>query len=187
MFKRTFSYLIFGLFLFALMSCTQEKSKQETAEQTAAKKQWRTAVATMAPTTGNTAHGTVTFTEVDGGIKVNVHLEGVPEGKHGFHIHENGDCGNDGKAAGGHWNPEGKPHGSPDSTQHHIGDLGNVTANADGVVDSEVVYSFLTFDGENSILGKGVILHAKADDLTSQPTGAAGARIACGVITLQEK
>ena len=53
-----------------------------------------------------------------------------------------------------------------------------------GVVDSEVVYSFLTFDGENSILGKGVILHAKADDLTSQPTGAAGARIACGVITL---
>lgn len=187
MFKRTSLFFLAACFIIALAGCTQQKSEQK-AEQTAAKKQWRTAVAVMEPTTGNTAHGTVTFTEVEGGIKVTAHFEGVPEGEHGFHIHEKGDCSSgDGKSAGGHWNPEGMPHGGPDSPQRHVGDMGNITANADGIAEKEYVDAHLTFDGKDSILGKGVILHAKRDDLTSQPTGAAGARIACGVIKLQEK
>ena len=159
----------------------KEEAEEEVTEMAAAQ-----ALAEMQPTTGNEAHGTVTFTATDAGVQVQVHLEGVPAGPHGFHIHENGDCGDDGKAAGGHFNPEGKPHGAPDAAERHVGDLGNVTADANGVVDTTFVDAVLTFEGPNSILGKAAILHSDADDLTSQPTGAAGARIACGVIEVTQ-
>lgn len=180
------SRVLFALTLvltLGVLSCTQEKAKEEMAT-----KPMRTAVAEMNATTGNEAHGTVTFTEVDGGIKVVAHFEGVPEGEHGFHIHEKGDCSSgDGKSAGGHWNPAGMPHAGRDAAQRHVGDLGNITANAEGIADAEFIDSVLTFDGEYSILGKGVILHAGQDDLTTQPTGAAGARLSCGVIKLVEE
>lgn len=141
------------------------------------------AVATLKATTGNTANGTVTFAVEEGGVRVVAHLEGMPEGDHGFHIHEFGDCSSgDGKSAGGHFNPEGMPHAGPSAEKRHVGDLGNISANASGVAHAEFVDKHLTFEGVNSIIGKGVILHAGADDLTSQPTGAAGARLACGVI-----
>jgi Cu-Zn family superoxide dismutase len=68
----------------------------------------------------------------------------------------------------------------------HVGDLVNIAANADGIAEKEMVDSMLTFDGDHSILGKGVILHADADDLMTQPTGAAGARIACGVVEIED-
>ncbi|RMF61254.1 MAG: superoxide dismutase family protein [Calditrichaeota bacterium] len=178
MMRKLSTFLLSALVVTALSSCKQQKTEEKPAETKAA----RTAIAQMNPTEGNEAHGTVTFTEVENGIQVKAHLEGVPEGDHGFHIHENGDCADNGKAAGGHWNPEGKPHGARDAAERHVGDLGNVTADANGVVDTTFVDSVITFDGPNSIIGKGVILHEKADDLTSQPTGAAGARIACGVI-----
>ncbi|MCG8604952.1 superoxide dismutase family protein [bacterium] len=145
------------------------------------------AVANMAATTGNQARGTVTFTQESSGVRVTVHFEDVPEGTHGFHIHEFGDCSSgDGTSAGGHFNPEGNPHAGPNAEKRHIGDLGNLVANASGIVDKEFVDSHLRLEGPNSIIGKGVILHADPDDLTSQPTGAAGARISCGVITKSE-
>lgn len=147
----------------------------------------RTAVATLSPTAGNTAQGTVTLMQLgDGSTQVRVNLTSVPPGTHGFHIHEKGDCGDNGNAAGGHFNPAGTMHGSPDAMPHHAGDFGNVTADANGVVRSEfTTHSASLEDGASSAIGKAIILHANPDDLKTQPTGNAGGRIACGVITLQ--
>jgi len=139
--------------------------------------------ATLSPTQGSTVAGKVTFAKVDGGVKVSVHLTGLKEGAHGFHIHEFGDCSApDGLSAGGHFNPNGEPHAGPKDAQRHTGDLGNIEAGKDGAATLEYVDTRAAFDGPNSILGRGVIVHAAADDFKTQPTGNAGARLACGVI-----
>lgn len=145
------------------------------------------AVANLAPTTGNTAAGTVNLTQRgDGGVEVQVSLTGVPPGTHGFHIHEKGDCGDNGNAAGGHYNPTGTPHGAPDAPQQHAGDFGNVTADANGVVNTVFTTRSITVaEGPITAIGHAIILHANPDDLQTQPTGNAGARIACGVVTLR--
>ncbi|MDP1879908.1 MAG: superoxide dismutase family protein [Parachlamydiaceae bacterium] len=127
-------------------------------------------------------NGTVTFTKVDGGIKIVADLEGLPPGKHGFHVHEHGDCGEGGHSAGGHFNPTNQKHGGPDSAERHVGDFGNVEANSKGVAHYERVDTLITFEGENSIIGRSIIIHADPDDLTTQPTGNSGARIGCGII-----
>ncbi len=175
MFKRV---MIHALLVVSLSNCGQE-GKEEAADT----RVMRDAVAQMAATTGNNATGMVTFAEVAGGIQVVARFEGVPEGEHGFHIHEKGDCSSgDGTSAGGHWNPEGVDHAGRDAATRHVGDLGNISADADDVAKAEFVDIILTFDGANSIIGKGFILHVDEDDLISQPAGAAGARISCGVI-----
>ena len=147
-----------------------------------------TAVAGMEPRSDSQVRGTVTFTELPrGGVAVKLDLTGVPEGVHGFHVHEKGDCSApDGTSAGGHFNPHGMQHAGPADMQRHAGDFGNVIAPATGVVKTELVLSGISLkEGEiDSALGRGLILHAKRDDLTTQPTGDAGGRIACGVITL---
>lgn len=141
------------------------------------------AVAVIMPTAGNTAHGTVTFSAVEGGVRITAHLEGLSPGEHGFHVHQYGDCSApDGTSAGGHFNPAGVAHGGPEAATRHVGDLGNVTANAQGVADYDRVDHVVALSGTNDVIGHAVIVHAGKDDLTSQPTGAAGARVACGVI-----
>ena len=141
------------------------------------------AVAVMSPTEGSEARGVVTFTLTDAGISVVADLVGLEPGPHGFHIHEFGDCSaSDGTSAGGHFNPEGTEHAAPGDSPRHVGDLGNITADDAGVVHHEFADTHITFTGPNSIVGRGVIVHAGEDDLTSQPTGAAGARVACGVV-----
>lgn len=141
------------------------------------------AVANLKATAGNLVSGSVSFEKTDNGVHVTAQLAGLTTGKHGFHIHEKGDCSSeDGKSAGGHFNPDKVNHGGPDATIHHVGDLGNITADAGGNASYDRVDQLVSFDGTNSIVGKGIIVHAGADDLTSQPTGAAGARVACGVI-----
>ena len=141
------------------------------------------AVAVLHPTQGNSVEGKVTFSKADAGVKVSVHVTGLTTGKHGFHIHEFGDCSAaDGVSAGGHFNPSAESHGAPTDAQRHIGDLGNIEANAAGVADLEYTDSRAALEGVNSILGHGVIIHASADDLKTQPTGNAGGRLACGVI-----
>ncbi len=141
------------------------------------------AVAVLVPTQGNTASGVVTFTKVEGGVRVVANISNVPTGDHGFHIHEFGDCSApDGTSAGGHFNPTKMEHAGPAAEKRHVGDLGNVTANADGKVMLDYVDQHLAFAGPNSLIGRGLILHAQPDDLKTQPTGAAGGRIACGVI-----
>ncbi len=146
------------------------------------------AVCILHPTEGNEVSGIVTFTKTDGGIKIVANFEGLAHGKHGFHIHEYGDCSRlDGKSAGGHFNPDGKKHGAPNSEERHVGDLGNLLANEKGKAYYEIIDSYISFSGPHSIIGRAIIVHAGEDDLTSQPTGAAGARVACGVIGLAKQ
>lgn len=144
------------------------------------------AMASINPSEGNAAKGMVHFQEQgDGSVEVVADLTNVPPGVHGFHIHENGDCGNNGQAAGGHFNPMAHPHGAPDAQSHHAGDFGNVTADEKGEVHTRfMTHSITVKDGANSVVRRAVVLHANPDDLVTQPTGNAGGRIACGVVTL---
>jgi Cu-Zn family superoxide dismutase len=140
-------------------------------------------VAVLAPTAGSTVHGTVTFTATDDGVRVTAQLEGLTPGNHGFHVHEFGDCSAaDGTSAGGHFNPAGAPHAGPDAGTRHTGDLGNLSADTQGMASYNRLDSTVRLDGPHSVIGRGVIVHAAPDDLTSQPTGNAGGRVACGVI-----
>ena len=143
------------------------------------------AICVLYPTQGNNVSGTVTFTKVEGGIKVTADLQGLTKGKHGFHIHEFGDCSStDGSSAGGHFNPEGMTHGAPMDMSRHAGDMGNLEADDSGKAHLEYVDKVIAFVGPHSIIGRSMIIHKSEDDLKTQPTGNAGARVACGVIGL---
>jgi superoxide dismutase, Cu-Zn family len=146
------------------------------------------AVCILYPTQGNPGvSGTITFTRTDAGIRVVADVQGLSQGKHGFHIHEFGDCSAvDGSSAGGHYNPEGKTHGAPMDMTRHEGDMGNIEADATGKAHLDYVDPMLSLDGPHSIIGRSVILHKSEDDLKSQPAGNAGARIACGVIGISK-
>ena len=142
------------------------------------------AVAELQPTRGNNVSGTVKFTQQADGVLVAARLSGLKPGQeHGFHIHEKGDCSSgDGMSTGGHFNPGGKPHG-PQSGEHHAGDMPALKADAAGNVDTSFSVKGLTIgSGANDIVGHGLIVHAAPDDYTTQPTGNAGARMACAVI-----
>lgn len=146
-------------------------------------KKIKNAIAVLHPTKGNKTAGIVEFHKVENDIKITGQIKNLSPGKHGFHIHEYGDCrAEDGTSAGGHFNPLGKPHGAPTNKERHMGDLGNITANKDGIAKFEMVDSVIAFDGTSSIIGRGVIVHKGEDDLKTQPTGNAGPRVACGVI-----
>lgn len=138
---------------------------------------------------GSVISGKADLTDTPKGLKISVSLANVPAGKHGFHIHENASCAEEGAAAGGHYNPEGAPHGLllKDGYEHaHAGDLGNVEVAADGVVSLETVIQGLTLSGgKHNVAHRAFILHEK-EDTFAQPTGNAGGRIACGVIEVVE-
>lgn len=141
------------------------------------------AVAVLNPTEGSKVHGVVTFTQDANGIRVVAAVDGLTPGKHGFHIHEFGDCTSpDGNSAGGHFNPHGALHAGPTEEKRHAGDLGNIEAGPNGAAKYDRVDAHLTFSGKDSIVGRSVIVHAQPDDLATQPTGGAGARLVCGVI-----
>jgi len=143
------------------------------------------AVCVLAPTKGNTASGKVTFTQQADGVLVEATVTGLkPNSKHGFHIHEFGDISSeDGSSLGGHFNPAGVDHGAPDASVRHAGDLGNLEADANGNATVKVVDKHLEIHGKDSILSRGVVVHANPDDF-GQPVGNAGARIAVGAIGL---
>jgi Cu-Zn family superoxide dismutase len=166
------------------------KSMQKDHEMAASKK---VAVAHISPAGAastqpsmGSAGGTVTFTQMDHGVKVVAELTGLPPGKHGFHIHEKGDLSApDLSSAGGHYNPEGPSHyhgGPTTNPMIHAGDLGNIEANVSGEAHLEVTVHNISIGGKNDIIGRSVIIHAKPDDLKSQPAGNAGARIGGGII-----
>ena len=139
--------------------------------------------AELNPTEGSAVRGLVLFAPAEGGLRVTANLSGLTPGEHGFHLHEKPDCSApDGSSAGDHWNPTHQPHGAPDAPAHHSGDLGNITADATGTARFERVVKGLTFEGAQGVIGHGVIVHGQADDLTSQPSGNAGPRLACGVV-----
>ena len=141
------------------------------------------AVAVIHPVGDSGVTGTVTFEKVSDGVKVVADVTGLEPGEHGFHVHEFGDCSApDGTSAGGHFNPENKPHGAPTDAERHVGDLGNITSDASSAAHYERTDQLIALSGPHSIIGRAIIIHVGQDDLTSQPTGNAGARAACGVI-----
>jgi len=143
------------------------------------------ATAKLEATRGNAAAGTVTFSQQGDRVMVHARVEGLKPGQeHGFHVHEKGDCSSgDGMSTGGHFNPTGKPHG-PQDADHHVGDLPALKADANGRADARFHVTGVTVgSGVADIVGKGLIVHAMPDDYRTQPTGNAGGRIACGVIT----
>lgn len=143
------------------------------------------AIAVLSPTANNNVTGTVTFTEAGDGVKVVAEVRGLSPGKHGFHIHEFGDCSSpDASSAGSHYNPTSDPHAGHDADKRHMGDLGNIEADASGTARLEVTDKKIKLA---SVIGKAVIVHEKADDLKTQPTGDAGGRVACGVIGVAKK
>ena len=143
------------------------------------------AVAKLESTKGNSASGTVTFTQKGNKVVVDARVSGLKPGQeHGFHIHEKGDCSSgDGMSTGGHFNPFGKPHGHHGEGEHHAGDFPALKADAAGNARLEVTTDTITVtDGPASVVGKGLIVHRDPDDYKTQPTGNAGPRVACGVI-----
>jgi superoxide dismutase, Cu-Zn family len=147
----------------------------------------KNAICVLHPTAGNNANGTVSFTKSDSGVVIVVNMAGLSPGKHGFHVHEYGDCSRpDGTSAGGHFNPENEKHGGPTDLHRHVGDLGNIEAESTGRVRERWVDPVIKLNGPHSIIGRAIVVHEGEDDLTTQPTGAAGSRIACGVIGIAE-
>jgi len=145
------------------------------------------ATAQLQPTKGNKTIGEATFEQVGDKVRVTVIVEGLKPGQeHGLHIHEAGDCSSgDGMSTKGHFNPQGKPHGQHSSPERHAGDLPSLRAGKDGRAKVEATVDVITVNpGATSIVDRGLIVHADPDDYKTQPTGNAGARIACGVIRL---
>ena len=142
----------------------------------------------LEPTRGNATAGTVTFQQQGEQVIVVAKVEGLNPGQeHGFHIHDKGDCSSgDGMSAAGHFNPGSKPHGPPDSAEHHAGDMPALKADAQGRADIKFTLTGVSIgSGAADIVGRGLIVHAMPDDYRTQPTGNSGARIACAVIARQ--
>ncbi|HVF63302.1 MAG TPA: superoxide dismutase family protein [Casimicrobiaceae bacterium] len=142
------------------------------------------AVARLEPTQGNKTAGTVQFQQRGGKVRVIATVTGLaPNQVHGFHVHEKGDCSSgDGNSAGGHFNPDNKPHG-PQNAAHHAGDMPSLQADASGNAKATFELEGVTIaPGPMSFVGRGLIVHKDPDDYKTQPTGNAGARLACAVI-----
>jgi superoxide dismutase, Cu-Zn family len=169
-------YILLAISLLSLQGCVD---KQDIPDH---------AIAYITATAGHNTQGVVRFSQEKNGIRIRATITGLSEGDHGFHIHQFGDISRpDGKAAGGHFNPEHTEHAHPSASQRHIGDLGNIHADKDGYAYLEFVDTKLQFSGANSIIGRGLIIHENADDLSTQPTGAAGSRVGQAVIGITSK
>jgi Cu-Zn family superoxide dismutase len=166
--------LLSGLILgVVLAGCSQKVAEPDVKE----------AIAVMNPTEGSKVRGVVSFTKDGKGVRITANIEGLSPGPHGFHIHEFGNCTSpEANSAGGHFNPTDMPHAGPKAEKRHAGDLGNLEADKNGLARLEVTDNIISLEGPKSIIGRSVIVHAQADDFKTQPTGASGARVACGVI-----
>lgn len=156
---------------------TQETSKEEVKKVTL----------NIEPKSGSNLSGNAVFTEENGEVTMTAVIDGLAEGMHAIHIHENADCSaEDGSSAGGHWNPTFEKHGKwGDPEGYHKGDIGNfkVDANGNGTITMTTDEWCIGCDDETkNIIGKSVVIHDGVDDFTSQPSGAAGTRVGCGTI-----
>ena len=159
--------------------------RMNTSGQSAGTPGARAVLAATGAITPNPTSGTVTFVALDHGVRVAGEVRGlVPGSEHGFHIHEKGDCGNNGEAAGGHFNPAGGVHGKYGMPGSHAGELPSLVADSGGVarfqVDDHSIS--LTEGAANNVIGRALVVHRDRDDLVSQPSGNSGPRIACTVI-----
>ena len=185
-----------ALLLITAFGCKQAKKEaektteevEETVEQVAEKMDPEVITFSMEPKSDSNVSGEVVFTQDEGQVIMRATFLGLDEGEHAIHLHEKADCSSpDGKSTGGHWNPTYEQHGKWGSEDgYHKGDIGNFTADADGNATVEFMtdeWCIGCGDDTKDILGKAVIVHQGVDDYTSQPSGAAGARIACtGII-----
>ena len=175
---------IIVLISISMIGCAQNQEREQEQENEKQKISGpQKAVALVHPTEGNEVSGHVIFAKAANGVQVTAELTGLDEGKHGFHIHEYGDCtASDGTSAGGHYNPTDDPHAGPDAEERHMGDMGNIEADENGEATLDYIDDTIKLGGPNHILGRGIVLHGGTDDLESQPSGAAGPRVGCGVI-----
>lgn len=183
-----------ALLLLVAFSCKQAKKEQETTTEEVVEEveeqivEVKTIKFSMESKSDSNVAGEVSFMEENGNVVMKANLSGLSEGEHAIHIHEKADCSSaDGKSTGGHWNPTFQPHAKWGAEGgYHKGDIGNFVADADGnaTVDFATNEWCIGCDDETkNIVGKAVIVHQGVDDFTSQPSGAAGARIACtGII-----
>lgn len=185
-----------ALLLMTAFSCKEAKKEaeetteevEETVEQVAEQMDPEVITFEMEPKSDSNVSGEVVFTQDGGEVIMRATFLGLDEGEHAIHLHEKADCSSpDGKSTGGHWNPTHEPHGKWGAEEgYHKGDIGNFTADADGnatVEFSTDEWCIGCGDEKKDVLGKAVIVHQGTDDYTSQPSGAAGARIACtGII-----
>lgn len=144
------------------------------------------ASAQLMATQGNAVTGQIQFSQNGDKVLVKGEVRGLkPNAEHGFHVHDKGDCSSgDGLSAGGHFNPEGKVHGAHDHSAHHAGDLPSLKADASGTARfSFESNSIAVGSGKTDVVGRGLIVHRDPDDFKTQPTGNAGPRLACAVIT----
>ncbi|RIV68348.1 superoxide dismutase family protein [Flagellimonas aequoris] len=193
---KKFQILVLGLVLITAFSCKQIKKDaekaseeiEETVDQTVEKMEPKVLTLKMEPKSDSNVMGEVTFTEDNGVVIMKATFTGLSEGEHAIHLHEKADCSAaDGTSTGGHWNPTFQPHGKWGAKEgYHKGDIGNFYADAQGnaTVDFKTdEWCIGCEDDTKNILGKAVIVHQGVDDYTSQPSGAAGTRIACtGII-----
>jgi superoxide dismutase, Cu-Zn family len=144
------------------------------------------ALARLAPTKDHQVEGTVNFLQKGDKVMIDAKITGLTPGLHGIHVHEKGDCSApDASSAGPHFNPGKSEHGGADSAPRHGGDLGNLIADASGTANYRAEIAGISLGtGEDSIIGRSVVVHANTDDLFSQPSGNSGARVACGLISL---
>jgi superoxide dismutase, Cu-Zn family len=146
----------------------------------------QSASANLSAASGSLVSGRLALMPMADGVHLSGEIGGLEPGStHAIHIHEKGDCSAaDASSAGGHFNPNGEPHGKVGTPTHHAGDMNNIVANGEGVaaVDVHATGVVLGGDAPNDAVGRAVVVHAAPDDYTSQPSGNAGARVACGVI-----
>lgn len=159
-----------------LVACSSRDKEKAQEEMTVAHAELMTAT--------KQDKGKVNLQETKEGIRVTVDISGLkPKSTHGLHIHQNGKCDAPSfETAGGHFNPHSTAHGGPNSAEKHPGDFGNIIADAQGNAKKEIMISKDQVAELKEIEGKAIILHEKADDLTSQPSGNSGGRMACGLI-----
>lgn len=166
----------FVAFLFLLISCQNSPPQNINA------------VAVIQPSNGYNARGNVLFEQDGAEVIIKVNISGLNSNSyHGFHIHEFGDIrSQDGKSAGGHYNPDGFPHALPPEKKRHAGSFGNLISDSNGNVDTTFTDDTFSISEQfNPVLGRSVVVHAKRDD-GGQPTGNAGARIGFGVIGISK-
>lgn len=192
---KNLKFIAFLLSITFLVACKNEKKTEEVIEvekikiekgktETSDKK---TMTITLSPKSESTVSGTVNFVQENGQVKLAANMTGLTEGVHAIHIHQTADCSSvDGKSAGGHWNPTAQPHGKWGTKDgYHKGDIGNFTVEADGLGAIKMMtdeWCIGCGDENKDILGKAIIVHQGTDDFTSQPSGAAGARVSCAGI-----
>lgn len=182
---KTHYLLIAAACVASFLGCAQDRGTEGAAKVEHAPES-QTAAAEIEPESGSGLHGTATFVQSGDEVTLTIEIENATPGVHAVHLHEFGDCSEaDASSAGGHWNPQNEQHGHLGKTaQAHMGDIGNLEVDDSGKGRLVFTTTKWTIGGpaETDVVGKSIVVHAKADDFVSQPAGDAGDRVGCGVI-----